>query len=126
MKVHKSKESGNLLHYFKENHQNSIEVVNQWTNFERTQAAKIVEEIIVVVAPAVFVVVGPSVVVGPDAPEVVGSEASEVVGPEAPEVGAAVVDDDDSCDITAAIEISNTNSLVFILKLWRTIAILQL
>ena len=119
MKVHKSKESGNLLHYFKESHQNSIEVVNQWTNFERTQAAKIVEEIIVVVAPAVVVVVGAG------APVVVGPDAPVVVGPEAPDVGATVVDDDDSCDITAAIEISNTNSLVFILKLWRTIVIMQ-
>ena len=120
MKVHKSKESGNLLHYFKESHQNSIEVVNQWTNFERTQAAKIVEEIIVVVAPAVVVVVGAGapVVVGPDAPEVVGPEAPDVVGE-------AVVDDDDSCDITAAMEISNTNNLAFILKLWRTMVMLQ-
>ena len=60
---------------------------------------------------------GAPVVVGPDAPEVVGLDAPDVVRPEAPEVGEAVADDDDSCDITAAIEISNTNSLVFILKL---------
>ena len=108
-----------MPHYFQENNQNSIEGVNQWTNFESTQAAKIVVDIIPVVAPAVVVVAGagPPVVVGPDAPE--------VVGPEAPEVGAAVVDDDDSCDITAAMEISNTNNLAFILKLWRTMVMLQ-